>query len=123
MQRREDPMASDTTSDGATTAHLAHELKNPLTAVKALVQLVMKDAADPRTGHRLGVVLAEVRRMEAILRTHLAPPPTGSGARYPAPAEAPANAAAAAAPAPPPVPANDPHPVDLDGLADDVVAL
>jgi len=57
------------TSDA--TATLVHELRNPLAAVKALVQLLRAGATDPRTERRLDVVHAEVLHMEAILRDHL----------------------------------------------------
>jgi signal transduction histidine kinase len=54
-------------------ASLAHELKNPLAAVRALVQLLVASEVDARTKVRLDVVYTEVLRMEAILREHLSP--------------------------------------------------
>ena len=50
---------------------VAHELKNPLAAVKGLVQLLARSAADERSQERLAVVAGEVSRMEAILRDYL----------------------------------------------------
>jgi signal transduction histidine kinase len=50
---------------------VAHELKNPLSAVKGLVQLLARSAADERTRERLRVIDGEVSRMEAILRDYL----------------------------------------------------
>jgi two-component system sensor histidine kinase HydH len=75
-------------------ASLAHELKNPLTAVKALVQLVLTNEIDDRTRERLRVVLTEVVRMEGILRAQLTP-----------------------------TRASDPGAIDLGALADDVLAV
>jgi len=89
-------MQTATTTGGDSPAGLAHELKNALAAVKALVQLLVKDAAEPRTRARLEVALAEVLRMEAILRAHLARPRPAAPER---------------------------RPLDLGELADDVVAV
>src|SRR5262249_39381298 len=52
-------------------AKVAHELKNPLAAVKGLVQLLSRSAADERSEERLRVVSSEIARMEAILRDYL----------------------------------------------------
>jgi signal transduction histidine kinase len=52
-------------------AKVAHELKNPLSAVKGLVQLLSRSAADDRSRERLGVIAGEVSRMEVILRDYL----------------------------------------------------
>ncbi|MDB4959331.1 MAG: Sensor histidine kinase [Myxococcales bacterium] len=50
---------------------LAHELKNPLAAIKSLVQLESRGATDDKTKRRLDVVFAEAERMESILRDYL----------------------------------------------------
>jgi two-component system, NtrC family, sensor histidine kinase HydH len=50
---------------------VAHELKNPLSAVKGLVQLLARSADDDRTRERLRVIDGEVSRMETILRDYL----------------------------------------------------
>lgn len=50
---------------------VAHELKNPLSAVKALVQLVARDAAEPSSQERLQVVEKEIARMQEILADYL----------------------------------------------------
>ncbi|MFY3743009.1 sensor histidine kinase [Anaeromyxobacter sp. Red801] len=55
--------------DGAT---LAHELKNPLTAVKALVQLGLANPREAASHERLEQVARAVERMERILRDYLA---------------------------------------------------
>jgi signal transduction histidine kinase len=47
---------------------LAHELRNPLAAVKGLIELIRRGDHDARTQGRLDVVLAEVLRMEDMLR-------------------------------------------------------
>jgi signal transduction histidine kinase len=52
-------------------AKVAHELKNPLAAIKGLVQLVKRAPASQKTDERLAVVEAEIDRMEAILREYL----------------------------------------------------
>jgi len=52
---------------------VAHELKNPLAAVKGLVQLMARNCpnADSKSKERLGVVEREVARMETILAEYL----------------------------------------------------
>lgn len=52
-------------------AKVAHELKNPLSAVKGLVQLLSRNAGDDRSRERLAVIGGEVSRMETILRDYL----------------------------------------------------
>src|SRR6267143_1731561 len=50
---------------------LSHELKNPLAAIKGLVQLSARAACDPDSAEQLHVVAAEVDRMESILKEYL----------------------------------------------------
>ena len=50
---------------------VAHELKNPLAAIKGLVQLMARGANESRTQQRLDVVQGEIERMELILREYL----------------------------------------------------
>jgi signal transduction histidine kinase len=52
-------------------AKVAHELKNPLAAIKGLVQLVKRKPDSQKTDERLAVVEAEIDRMESILREYL----------------------------------------------------
>jgi signal transduction histidine kinase len=52
-------------------AKFAHELRNPLTAVKALVQLGLRDPAESAAHARLGVVEKELARMQEILERYL----------------------------------------------------
>jgi signal transduction histidine kinase len=52
-------------------AKVAHELKNPLAAIKGLVQLVARTPEAGSSKERLAVVEAEIDRMEAILREYL----------------------------------------------------
>jgi signal transduction histidine kinase len=52
-------------------ARLGHELKNPLAAVKSLVQLLARGAGDDRTRERLDVIGSEVARMESLVREYL----------------------------------------------------
>jgi signal transduction histidine kinase len=55
----------------AVGAKVAHELKNPLTAVKGLVGLLSRAPPDARAAERLDVVGREVARMEEILHGYL----------------------------------------------------
>jgi signal transduction histidine kinase len=50
---------------------LAHELKNPLAAIKSLLQLEASAARDERSQKRFEVMTREVARMESILRDYL----------------------------------------------------
>jgi two-component system, NtrC family, sensor histidine kinase HydH len=52
-------------------AKVAHELKNPLTGVKALVQLGLRSSAEAASHERLEVVEKEVTRMQEILQNYL----------------------------------------------------
>jgi two-component system, NtrC family, sensor histidine kinase HydH len=52
-------------------ARVAHELKNPLTGVKALVQLGLRSPAEAASHERLEVVEKEVTRMQEILHNYL----------------------------------------------------
>jgi signal transduction histidine kinase len=53
-------------------AKLAHELKNPLAAIKSLVQLEASSGPrDARSRRRFDVMASEVARMETILRDYL----------------------------------------------------
>ncbi len=76
---------------------LSHELKNPLAAIKGLVQLSARAACDPDSAEQLRVVAAEVDRMESILKEYL------SFSR--------------------PFEALQPKPVALGALADEVLSL
>lgn len=49
----------------------AHELKNALAGVKALVQLGLRNPAETASHERLIVVEREVQRMQEILKSHL----------------------------------------------------
>ncbi len=55
----------------AISSRVAHELKNPLASIKALVRLVRKSAQETQAQERLDVVENEVTRMERILRDYL----------------------------------------------------
>ena len=52
-------------------AKVAHELKNPLTGMKALVQLGLRNPAEAASHARLARVEEEISRMQEILRTYL----------------------------------------------------
>ena len=71
---REDVLSAGTERARSLTcigSKVAHELKNPLSAVKGLVQLLSRSAADERSRERLEVIAGEVSRMEVILRDYL----------------------------------------------------
>lgn len=53
------------------SAKVAHELKNPLSAVKGLLGLVAKSPLEDKSRERVEVMQKEVARMEAILRDYL----------------------------------------------------
>jgi len=48
-------------------ARLAHEVKNPLAAIKGLSVHMSRNAADPKTAERLAIVAAEADRLQAIV--------------------------------------------------------
>lgn len=52
-------------------ATVAHELKNPLTAVKALVQLGARNPAEAASHERLDTIERELERMQGILQDYL----------------------------------------------------
>jgi signal transduction histidine kinase len=62
------PRAWDVEALGVT---VAHELKNPLTGVKALVQLGLRNPAEARSHERLALLEREITRMQRILQRHL----------------------------------------------------
>jgi signal transduction histidine kinase len=53
------------------SARLSNELKNPLGAIKTLVQLSERDATDARSSERLKVAETEIERMNCILKEYL----------------------------------------------------
>ncbi|MGC3999055.1 MAG: HAMP domain-containing sensor histidine kinase [Anaeromyxobacter sp.] len=53
------------------SSRLSHELKNPLSAIKALVQLSVAAERDPDNRLRLEVVAGEVDRMQGIIQGYL----------------------------------------------------
>ncbi len=53
------------------SAKVAHEIKNPLTALKSLLALEKANARDDRSRKRFEVMTSEVARMEAIVRDYL----------------------------------------------------
>lgn len=53
------------------SAKLSHELKNPLGAIKTLVQLSGRDATGEKSRERLRVAQTEIERMNSILMEYL----------------------------------------------------
>jgi signal transduction histidine kinase len=52
-------------------ARLSHELKNPLTAIKALAQIWSRAADDPEEREQLGTIVSEADRMRLVLEEYL----------------------------------------------------
>lgn len=52
-------------------AKVAHEIRNPLTAIRGLVDLLATDATEAKAIRRFDVVRAEILRVESILRDYL----------------------------------------------------
>jgi signal transduction histidine kinase len=48
-------------------ARLAHEVKNPLAAIKGLSTHMARNATDPKTAERLAIVAAEADRLQSIV--------------------------------------------------------
>jgi two-component system sensor histidine kinase HydH len=73
--RTRDELAQDALARARTLEQIgskvAHELKNPLTGVKALVQLGLRSPAEAASHERLEVVEREVTRMQEILQNYL----------------------------------------------------
>jgi len=78
-------------------ASLSHELKNPLQAIKILVQLSAREVREPEARERLQVAEGEVERMQALIKDYL------SFSR--------------------PFDKLQPHPVDLGSLSDEVIGV
>jgi len=55
----------------AVSARVAHELKNPLAVIKALVQLQTRRSRDERERQQQEVMQSEIARMETLLREYL----------------------------------------------------
>jgi len=75
LARARQEMAADTLARGQALEQIgskvAHELKNPLTGVKALVQLGLRSPREAASHERLEVVEREVTRMQEILQNYL----------------------------------------------------
>jgi signal transduction histidine kinase len=52
-------------------ARLAHEVKNPLAAIKGLSAHMARNASDPKTAERLAIVAAEADRLQGIVEGFL----------------------------------------------------
>jgi signal transduction histidine kinase len=52
-------------------ARLAHEVKNPLAAIKGLSTHMARNSTDPKTAERLSIVAAEADRLQAIVEGFL----------------------------------------------------
>lgn len=56
---------------GQMAAGMAHEIKNPLTAIKGFAQIIQGKAADPNLSGYLKVILSEIDRMNAVIQDFL----------------------------------------------------
>ncbi len=52
-------------------ARLAHEVKNPLAAIKGLSTHMARNATDPKSAERLAIVAAEAERLQSIVDSYL----------------------------------------------------
>jgi signal transduction histidine kinase len=52
-------------------ARLAHEVKNPLAAIKGLSAHMARNATDPKSAERLSIVAAEADRLQSIVDSYL----------------------------------------------------
>jgi signal transduction histidine kinase len=69
VERREELLCNETESrelEGM-AARLAHEVKNPLAAIKGLSTHMARNSADPKTAERLAIVAAEADRLQSIV--------------------------------------------------------
>ncbi|GEJ55542.1 sensor histidine kinase [Anaeromyxobacter diazotrophicus] len=75
LARAREEMAADALTRAQSLEQIgtkvAHELKNPLTGVKALVQLGLRNPAEAASRDRLEIVDREVTRMQEILQNYL----------------------------------------------------
>jgi signal transduction histidine kinase len=75
LARAREEMASEALTRSQTFEQVgtkvAHELRNPLTSVKALVQLGLRQPAEAASHARLEIVEREVTRMQEILQNYL----------------------------------------------------
>ncbi len=75
LARAREEMASDALARAQSLEQIgtkvAHELKNPLTGIKALVQLGLRSPLEAASHERLDVVEREVTRMQEILQNYL----------------------------------------------------
>lgn len=75
LERMRTDLLKEAEQRAASVEHLgalvAHEVKNPLTAVRGLVQLVQRKTEEPRDQERLAVVVSEVDRALEVLNGYL----------------------------------------------------
>ena len=70
VERREELVCNETEDGRALegmAARLAHEVKNPLAAIKGLSTHMARSSTDPKTAERLAIVAAEADRLQSIV--------------------------------------------------------
>ena len=58
-------------SIGEMSTYIAHEIRNPLFAIRGFANQLLREAQDEKTREKLGIIVAESRRLDGILKSIL----------------------------------------------------
>lgn len=58
-------------SIGEMSTYIAHEIRNPLFAISGFANQLLRDATDEKSKEKLGIIVAESRRLDGILKSIL----------------------------------------------------
>lgn len=58
-------------SIGELSTYIAHEIRNPLFAIGGFANALLRDATDPKTREKLGIIVKESTRLDGILKSIL----------------------------------------------------